>query len=272
MAPAPPRSEIEGAIEAFVRGYTYTRSFTHPYLGERFGPLWVTRDAPRKRGDLRSEEWVAYRVSPEETDRVARENARGRYAVCAILDAGEPDSALREGYQALGYRLGHTEPLMVHSLQAIPEFTAAAEIQRVRSAEVAARLAAAARARQVLPKHLVDDSELRQYVAMVDDELVGWVRSIVCGKSTWCSNMFVKPEFRRRGIARAMLCRMLQEDREHGAETAVLLASHAGAKLYPVVGYRQIGMLYLFTPTGARDSDGSTSWSTPGCCSRSATS
>jgi hypothetical protein len=28
----------------------------------------------------------------------------------------------------------------------------------------------------------------------------------------------------------------------------VLLATHTGAKLYPVVGYEQIGMLLLFTP------------------------
>jgi predicted acetyltransferase len=60
--------------------------------------------------------------------------------------------------------------------------------------------------------------------------------------------MYVHPVFRRRGIARAMLCRMLQDDRAGGAQNAVLLASHAGAKLYPVVGYEQTGELLLFAP------------------------
>jgi predicted acetyltransferase len=60
--------------------------------------------------------------------------------------------------------------------------------------------------------------------------------------------MYVSPPFRRRGIARSLLCQMLHDDRAGGAQTAVLLASHTGAKLYPVVGYEQIGTLLLFTP------------------------
>ena len=239
---------MEAAIEAFVRGFTYTRSFTHPFLGERVGPLWVMRDGPRTHGDYRCEEWLAYGASPEETDRIAREHTRGRFAVCAFLREGEPDADLRAGYKRLGYRLGVTEPLMVHSLESIPEFTAPVQVRRVETVELADRLAKEARSRQVLPRHLGSDAELRQYVAEADGKLVGWVRSIVAGSATWCSNMFVKPEFRRRGIARAMLSRMLHDDRRCGAETAVLLASHTGALLYSVVGYRQIGTLYLYTP------------------------
>lgn len=241
-------TEIERALEAFARGFSYTRSFTHPFLADRVGPLWALRDGPRKRGDYRCEEWVAFAVPPAETDRIVREHTRGRFAVCAILSHGEPDLSLREGYKALGYRLGVTEPLMVHSLQEIPDFPAPAEITRVETQEAADRLNRAARSRQVLPQHLGRDDELRQYVAELDGELVGWVRSIAAGSASWCSNMYVKPEFRRRGIARAMLCRMLRDDRASGAESAVLLASHTGARLYPVVGYRQFGTLYLFTP------------------------
>ena len=97
-------------------------------------------------------------------------------------------------------------------------------------------------------EHLVEDPPMRTYVAMVDHEIVGWVGSVVVGDATWCSNMLVLPAFRRRGIARAMLCRMLRDDRAAGAKTAVLLATHTGAKLYPVVGYKQIGTLHVFTP------------------------
>jgi GNAT superfamily N-acetyltransferase len=100
----------------------------------------------------------------------------------------------------------------------------------------------------LLPEHLAPDSLLRPYVALIDGAVVGWVSSIVVGAATWCSNMYVQPAFRRRGIARAMLCRMLEDDRAGGAQTAVLLASHTGAMLYPVVGYAQIGTLLLFNP------------------------
>ncbi len=38
---------MERAIETFVRGYCFTRSFTHPYVAGKAGPLWVLRDGPR---------------------------------------------------------------------------------------------------------------------------------------------------------------------------------------------------------------------------------
>jgi GNAT superfamily N-acetyltransferase len=239
---------LERAIEGFARGYAYTRSFTHPYLAERVGPVWVTRDGPRTRGDYRTEEWIAYGIPPAKVDQLAREHTRGRYAICAMRALDDPMAPLRDGYKELGYRLNTTEPLMVHSLQKIPDVESPLEIRRVTTQDEADRLTRAARARQVLPRHLNGDDTLRQYVALDGDLPVGWVRSITVGDATWCSNMNVKPEFRRRGIARALLSRMLRDDRNAGAETAVLLASHAGALLYPAVGYEMIGTLLLFTP------------------------
>ena len=243
---------LTSAIETFVRGVAFTRSFTHPYLAKREGPLWVMRDGPRRRGAYRVEEWVGHGVSPTEIDHMARANTRGRYCICALLDLDADDAPMRAEFKALNYRLNNTEPLMVHNLKQIPRFDEPAAIERVTTQEMADRLTKAARKRQILPKHMVDDAPLRQYAALIDNELVGWVRSITtktaAGASTWCADMYVKPEFRRRGIARSLMVRMLADDRAHGAEQAVLLASHTGAKLYPVVGYAQIGTLYIYTP------------------------
>jgi hypothetical protein len=41
---------------------------------------------------------------------------------------------------------------------------------------------------------------------------------------------------------------MLADDKARGAQANVLLASHAGAKLYPAVGYETIGKLLIFGP------------------------
>ena len=239
---------LHHAIEVFARGFCFTRSFTHSYLAERVGEIWAVRDAPRKRGEYRREEWIAYGVTPEEIDETARKHTRGRFAVCAIYGVNESDQPLREGFKALNYRLGGTEPIMVDELKRIPRFDSPVEILRVTTADLAERVNKAARSRQVLPEHLAKDSPLRQYVALVDDKPVGWVRSIDVEQATWCSDMYVMPEFRRRGIARAMMAQMLRDDRAHGSKLAVLTASHAGAKLYPIVGYKQIGTLMLYTP------------------------
>jgi hypothetical protein len=39
---------------------------------------------------------------------------------------------------------------------------------------------------------------------------------------------------------------MLQDDLKHGVNNSVLLASGAGSRLYPHVGYERIGSLLLF--------------------------
>ncbi len=86
------------------------------------------------------------------------------------------------------------------------------------------------------------------YAALIDDVPVGWVSSIDVGGMTWCANMFVKANFRRFGIAKALMCKMLRDDRKYGSQLAVLIASHVGAMLYPIVGYSTLGTLLVYTP------------------------
>ena len=249
--------DLDRVVEAFVRGFAFTRSFTHPYVPERIGGVWVVRDAPRKNAaDYRREEWVPHGVDAAEVDRLARRHTRGHFCVCAVRATDEPDAPIRAAYKALGYRLNVTEPLMAHRLRRIPKLPEPLPVVRVMTQDLADRLAKAARRRQVLPDHLAPDTPLRQYVALDADRPVGWVRSItVRGASgavtTWVSNMCVEPANRRRGIGKSMLARMLRDDRAFGSTMSVLSASHSGALLYPVVGYEPVGELLVFTPRRA---------------------
>ncbi|MEX0886583.1 MAG: GNAT family N-acetyltransferase [Phycisphaeraceae bacterium] len=240
------------AAEVFVRGFAFTRSRTHPYLAERVGQVWALRDAPRRDRRYRREEWIACGVSPAELDRLARAQTRGRFAICPIHPVDQPDDELRGRFKALGYRLGTTEPLMVHDLKRVPRASSPARVERVRTAALAARLAQAMRSRPMPAEHLARDAPLRQYVALVDDEPAGWVRSVVVGDATSCSDMYVRPRYRRRGIARTLMGRMLRDDRRAGATLAVLTASHTGAKLYTGMGYTQVGTVYVYTPPRRR--------------------
>lgn len=254
--PAPTTVDLERAIEVFARGFSYVRSRTHPYEATPAPvpgypdapPLWVLRDGERRRGNYRTEEWVCCNVPPPVVHAAARAGTRGRYVICAIHPAGSSDRPLRDGFKALDYRLNATEPLMAHSLRRIPRVPEPATIERVLSPELADRLHQATSSRQIRPGDLHPDARQRQYVAFIDDTVVGWVGSITVDGATWCQNMFVVEKYRRRGIARAMLCRMLRDDRAHGATMAVLTSSHTGARLYPLVGYRQIGLLLAYTP------------------------
>lgn len=248
LNPMPNNMVMGKAIEVFARGFSFTRSFTHPYLAHREESLWVVRDAPRKGGRYRREEWIAHGIEPSEIDRVARKYTRGYFAVCAICAREESDAGIRAEFKKLNYRLNRTEAVMVHRLKWIPRLAVPLAIEEVKTPEMADRLNEVARARQILPEHLSRGSPIRQYVALEEKQPIGWVRSIEVNGATWCSNLFVVPRSRRRGIGRALICRMLRDDRSNGSELAVLTASHAGAMLYPKIGYEQIGILLLYTP------------------------
>jgi GNAT superfamily N-acetyltransferase len=243
------RREFEFAIEVFVRGHSAGRSRTFPYEASRVGPLWVMRDAPRRNPrDYRKEEWIAHGVDATEVDAIARRLTRGRFFVCAMIGKGEPDEPLRAAYKALGYRLLATEGFFVQRLKRVPNPPSPVPIERVRTPELAARLAKVSRTRPISDELLGDDAPFRQYVALDGKEIVGRVRSVDAVGATWCADMYVSPSHRRRGIGQALLCRMLRDDRTRGSKSSVLTASHTGALLYPRVGYERIGTLFMFVP------------------------
>jgi GNAT superfamily N-acetyltransferase len=243
------QQDIEFAIEVFVRGHSAGKSRTFPYQAQRIEQLWVMRDAPRKNPrDYRKEEWIVHAVDPRNAHAIAQRHSRGRFFMCAIVRDGEPDAPIRSAYRSLGYRLLATEGFFLQRLKRIPRPTSQVLIKRVRTSELATRLGRATRFRPIPDAFLGDDAPFRQYVALAGEELVGRVRSVDAVGATWCADMHVKETHRRRGIGRALLCRMLRDDRAHGSKASVLTASHTGALLYPHVGYERIGTLFLFVP------------------------
>ena len=248
----PPHPNIDFALEVFVLGHCAVRSRTFPYEANRVGPVWVMRDAPRRRPrDYRKEEWIAHDVDPKEVDRIARRYTRGRFFVGAMLAQGEPDEPIRTAYKALGYRLLTSEGFFVQRLKRIPASPCAALIARVRTPRLADRLAKVTRTRPIPRDLLTDASPMRQYVALDGEDIVGRVRSLDAAGGTWCADMYVSASHRRCGIGRALLTKMLRDDRTRGSKSSVLTASHTGALLYPHVGYERIGTLYMFAPRRA---------------------
>jgi hypothetical protein len=170
---------IEFAIEVFVRGHSAGRSRTFPYEVGRVGPLWLMRDAPRKKsGNYRKEEWIAHDVDPREVDAIARQHARGRFFVCAMIAEGEPDESTRTAYKALGYSLLATEGFFVQPMKRIPRPPSPVSIKRVRTPDLAAQLGKITRTRPISNNLLRDDAPFRQYVALDGEDIVGRVRSV----------------------------------------------------------------------------------------------
>ena len=246
---------IVEAIEVFAHGYCFGRSLAYPHIASLVEDIWCLRDADRKNAaDYRKEEWIAFNRPAAEVDRIARQHTRGRFFVCAVSRQMESDDALQDEYKRSGYRLLTTEPFFVHSLKRIPRVTfskhaaSAVQVLKVDSLELAASFAAYSQSRPLQSEHLGPNAPLRQYVAVSGDAIVGQVRSVHVGESTWVANMQVDEKHRRRGIGTLLLATMLRDDRKLSFRQSVLLATHTGAKLYPKLGYKQIGLMHIFAP------------------------
>ncbi|WP_245462846.1 GNAT family N-acetyltransferase [Mesorhizobium sp. M7D.F.Ca.US.005.01.1.1] len=233
----------------FVHGYSADRSRTFPYEASRVGPLWLMRDAERKNPrDYRGEEWVVHDVAAQEADAIVRQHARPGFAISVVVANENPDGPTRTAYKALGYRLLRTEGFFVHRLRQIPSPPAVASVERVQTAERAAQLGKIIRRQPIAVDLLGDSAPFRQYVAVDGTDIVGRVRSLDAAGATWCSSMYVEPSHRRRGIGQALMSKMLRDDRARGSRCSVLAATHAGALLYPRMGYERIGTLLIFAP------------------------
>ena len=91
---------IERAIEVFVHGFAFGRSYTHHYIPERISPgFWVLADAPRRNGEYRNEEYVACGVAPAMVLETALQHTRGRYKISVIRSAVEPADEIRAAYE-----------------------------------------------------------------------------------------------------------------------------------------------------------------------------
>lgn len=242
------------AVEAFLRGFSATRSFTKPFQAQVVGDqIWVLADCAPGKVAQRTPEFVTYGAEPASVlDAIFRLNVE-RYMLCVLADDARTVPEVVSSYKQAGHRFMGREPLFVLNLARRVSFSAI-PVSRIRSQTEADAIAREARARQILPQHLgEDDSACRLFAAYDGDTPIGWVRSLRTHPDcAWVSNMFVSPEHRRKGIGRSLLSAMLDDDARLGVGWSVLLSSLTGAMLYPHLGYKEQGLLLLFSPTRAR--------------------
>ena len=75
------------------------------------------------------------------------------------------------------------------------------------------------------------------FVAMADDQPVGMVTTTSFGPSAWIGNLIVEPDFRSRGIGRALMEHAIDQLRERGATTVRLEGDPPGIPLYRKLGF-----------------------------------
>lgn len=241
--------DLARAIEAFSHGFAFTRSYTHPYVVESMHGLTVMHDTPGRYDGERNPEYIVLGMVPRAAAKALRAAGCVRGGVC-VVEGSEADlDRSKEAYKRYGMRLLRREPFFAARTADAVRYESPVMIVRVATQDHAEAINKANRRRQILPEHLGREDTVRLYGAFEMGVPVGWVSSIPAPHANWVSNLYVAPAHRGRGIGRALMSHLLQDDLAHGVEWSVLLASGDGARLYPHLGYERIGTLQLFAPT-----------------------
>ncbi len=249
VASAAPLLSISEAVEVFVRGFSFMRSGKCPYVAERLGELWYLHDPPNAKRP-RKAEVIAHDVEPSEVVRRVREARIGWHFICHLHESDDEFRDVRDGYKREGYRALVTEWMFAVDPAAAPAYASEPPVRRVRTVEDAERIRRARRGRRAIREAdlAAEPAPQRLYAVMDDDEVYGWVSSIPVGTRAWVADLFVDAQHRGRGFGRALMSALLADDRAHGVTASVLLASSDGARLYPHLGYRRLGVLQIFSP------------------------
>ena len=247
----------ESAIICSMAGFASVRNFMRPCGFEAVDDgIWVVADPPStSKLPGRTTEFVTYRVGADRVFEAAHGRSYSKYFICAFVENDQEASATIVEYKAAGCRLMRREPFFVVNTYEAIDYPSD-NVRRVTTQDAAEAVGKAARAKQILHEHVSEDDSLcRLYAAYAepyengsDGTPIGWVRSIKTSPTTaYVAGLFVSEQHRRKGLGRALMSAMLKDDRRLGIEWSVLLASSAGAQLYPHLGYKVRGKLILFS-------------------------
>lgn len=95
-------------------------------------------------------------------------------------------------------------------------------------------------------RHMLDGTFI-SWLAMDEEQIIGtsgmsYVEKppyfgCPSGKMGLLSSMYTNPTYRRKGIARELLSRVIKDAKEHGCGTVQITASDMGVKLYMAFGF-----------------------------------
>jgi GNAT superfamily N-acetyltransferase len=242
------------AIDVVAAALALNRSIVQPAEVVRHGPLWIMRDADARPGKGRREEIFAFGAPPAEVVRAVQDyGPHGNYALEPFIALGDDTEATKRAYKSLGYRLSYSETLFVCPLRGRAPAGGAWDVRRITTLEQARRVTLeifGKANRKLRPEDLTGARpKMRYYCVEVDGQAVAVARSLMPRSGvTWLHDVHTVPDYRRRGIATALIDHILMEDARLGSRHSVLLASEAGSKVYPGLGYQLRAILQIYNP------------------------
>lgn len=99
--------------------------------------------------------------------------------------------------------------------------------------------------RRSIRSEFFEEPSFRLAAAKIDGDLAAWGRAAGGGEGTLViDSMVTRPEFRRRGLGRRVMTRLLDSGAETGLARTILVATEDGRALYETFGFRVTRSVY----------------------------
>jgi len=242
-------SDLRAAIEVIHAATVHTCRYTENMSIGKAGPLWHVHydKALWKINDY----FQTIQVPPEEVVQTIKDFKPGPHLIGVITT--DPEAAIA-AYAPLGYKPARwaAEPVMVKSLAGFvpeePRFLVQQAEDEAQRALFNSVIDADDPHGQMGPQEL-HDARLRFYFVEQDSKCVCNGKAI----QPFPEAVVIEPlrtheDYRRRGIASALMNRVHADAAQEGATRSVIMASPMGEKLYATLGYEVAGYEQSFVP------------------------
>ena len=246
--------DADTAWKVFLCGIFDTAHGRANFTRRRAGPLLAVRfTKPRAGTVVTFDEYLGNGVTPEQVRAALANDAHlAAHYVTVLCDDGGVWNA-----DALpGYRVSVSERLMARPLSALPAPDPAVRVRLVGTENEAAWLNAhdPDNTAWIAPLNLADPAVTHAYI-LSDGFPAARGGSVRCGDALYITSIHTSAAYRRRGLARALMLRLLAEGAERRATWSVLTSSAAGEALYAGLGYATLGTLLVFEPANTPPGD-----------------
>lgn len=226
------------AAEAFLKSYTEIFAAIYDTTTQDLGAVQVAYYGDAEVASFQMEFFAveaepsavleairAYPIQPDET---------------YVLNVAHADETPDTTYANLGYQYQRTYPL--YGIESPP----ALDVPKIAVFEVK-RPAQAMYVNEThlqhepMPVHIVGHPAIRQFFAKIEGQAVGWIQVIQAVPNiAYINNLYTLPDFRRRGVAGALLNRVHQVGVENGVTRILLIPSEMAKHFYATHGYQPL--------------------------------
>jgi GNAT superfamily N-acetyltransferase len=204
-------------------------------------PLWWETDS-----------FQAIDVEPEEVIETIRSYQPGPHLIAVITT--EPEGII-PSYAELGYKTIPSEPMETVMTRNFGSFMSGDELHPVQIVQTEQQrqfynsvIDADDPHGQMQPEEL-GDSALRYYYVEKDGKCVCNGKAILSlPTAVVVEPLWTHPDYRRRGIATALMNRLHIDAVKSGVNRSVIIATAMGVALYTTLGYEAIGYIQKFVP------------------------